>query len=552
MELVARRGGQRVRGHRAHQDADRALDVAPVASDAPASEMQPPALGIGGRHRRELLDGLAERARHRDQLALVGEPPAHDVGQRHGREVEVAEHPAAELQVVRAQAGVALRARAMAVVGAVQPIVGHRPVDVGQLRDGGDVGRDPPVLHRCRLGESGGRARGPPARTISVPPGTKLRSSSAPSDVARVRGDVEGAVVGRVPKLVVGVDDAHVAVDEADLGPSVEDRGPRADGIGRQRVVGVHEGDVIACRLRDAAIGGCDLAGVGLVDVAHGVAIARHDLARAVRRAVVDDDDLELLARMVLGEHAVEAAADEVAVLVGRDDARHARGAHAPVNRRTAAELERTPAQVGLARADDRGDDRVVKEPRDRQPPAAARRRRSDAHERAPLGLRRSPAGLGARGRSARPRLRRRGLRLPRRGRRGLRGHLRNARGRGLQAQPALPGRHRRGDRVRLPPRRHQVRLLLPDGQGRRALSLPLLRGPPRRPPRREHHRDPRPAARGVPLPRAHLAEGPRPRRRADRALRRLAHPRPDWDYMAGPSIVDRVPWDDSSFRLGC
>jgi hypothetical protein len=28
--------------------------------------------------------------------------------------------------------------------------------------------------------------------------------------------------------------------------------------------------------------------------------------------------------------------------------------------------------------------------------------------------------------------------------------------------------------------------------------------------------------------------------------------PRPDWDYMAGPSIVARGPWDDSTFRLAC
>lgn len=28
--------------------------------------------------------------------------------------------------------------------------------------------------------------------------------------------------------------------------------------------------------------------------------------------------------------------------------------------------------------------------------------------------------------------------------------------------------------------------------------------------------------------------------------------PRPDWDYMAGPSIVDRIPWDSSTFRLEC
>ena len=28
--------------------------------------------------------------------------------------------------------------------------------------------------------------------------------------------------------------------------------------------------------------------------------------------------------------------------------------------------------------------------------------------------------------------------------------------------------------------------------------------------------------------------------------------PRPDWDYMTGPSIVGRAPWDDSTFRLEC
>jgi hypothetical protein len=397
MELVARRGGQRVGGHGEDEDADGSLDVALVAGDPPASELQPPALGVGGRRRDELLEGLAERARDGYQLALVGEPPPQHVGQRHGSQIEVAEHPASELEVVGAQAGVAQLVRAVAVVGAVQPIVGHRPVDIGQLRDRRNVGRDPPVLDRGRLGD---RVvdRAVRAADHHRASGHEIALEQRSQNRAGVRWDAVGAVVGRVQDVVVGVDDAHVAVDEADLGASVENRGPRADAIGRQRVVGVHEGDVVASRVGDAAIGGRDLPGVGLVHVAHRVAVARHDLPRTVGRAVVDHDDFELIARMVLTQHAVQAAADEVTVLIGRDDARHARGAHAWVDRPVPCELERAGAQVGPVGADDRGDDRVPQEPRDRQSAAVARRRRPDAHERAHLGLRRSAARLGARG----------------------------------------------------------------------------------------------------------------------------------------------------------
>jgi hypothetical protein len=60
-----------------------------------------------------------------------------------------------------------------------------------------------------------------------------------------------------------------------------------------------------------------------------------HDLDTVVRRAVVDDDDLELLIRLT--ESALEALRKVARVVVGRDEHADQRGRHAAISSRSSA-----------------------------------------------------------------------------------------------------------------------------------------------------------------------------------------------------------------------
>ncbi len=92
---------------------------------------------------------------------------------------------------------------------------------------------------------------------------------------------------------------------------------------GQKNVVGVQKADVFVFRPRRARGEGRGLALVLLVDgddLRRPLRDAVDDLARRVGRAVVDDDDLEQLRGVILGQAAFERRSDEIAVVVVADD----------------------------------------------------------------------------------------------------------------------------------------------------------------------------------------------------------------------------------------
>jgi hypothetical protein len=143
----------------------------------------------------------------------------------------------------------------------------------------------------------------------------------------------------------VYIHDLHVAVDETDLGPGDEDRDLTAELVERPRVVAVEDRDELALRLPERTIHGTDEAAVLLVDDPYTRVVAEavvQNSSCVVGRAVVDDDDVEELRRVILRKRAVEGLADEALVVMRGDDAGHRREGtgHRPCDRTHAARVE--------------------------------------------------------------------------------------------------------------------------------------------------------------------------------------------------------------------
>ena len=113
-----------------------------------------------------------------------------------------------------------------------------------------------------------------------------------------------------------------------------------------------------------------------------------------------------------------------------------------------------------------------------------------------------------------------------------------------------FPGADRPGDRVQLRSGTTEVRALRCSTSPATASLLAHLRPHATATGRcRTSARSPPSRWSEVALPRPHLAEGARRRRRADRAVRRLAHaaPRASTTWTAD-AIVERRPWDCSTY----
>ncbi|MNL19228.1 hypothetical protein D3C87_1404190 [compost metagenome] len=98
----------------------------------------------------------------------------------------------------------------------------------------------------------------------------------------------------------------------------------RRGGVRLQQVVGVEEDHVGRGHAAQRVVVGRDLPAVGLADRLDAVAVAVQDLARAVRRAIVDHHDLHR--RRGLGQRRVNRPAQKPRVVVVADDDGQARG----------------------------------------------------------------------------------------------------------------------------------------------------------------------------------------------------------------------------------
>ena len=114
-----------------------------------------------------------------------------------------------------------------------------------------------------------------------------------------------------------GGDVLEVAGDCADLGV-LEGTDQLGEPLGLDQAVGVDEGEDLAGALGDATVAGVGDAGLRLAEVADRSCL---DLCgRAVGGAVVDDQDLAAVLRVVGGEDRVDAVADRVLPVADGDD----------------------------------------------------------------------------------------------------------------------------------------------------------------------------------------------------------------------------------------
>src|SRR4051812_9517026 len=168
-----------------------------------------------------------------------------------------------------------------------------------------------------------------------------------------------------------GIDDLHVAIDEADLAPGGEHLELPADPVGTHLVVARDDRDEVPARPREAAVHTRHEPLVRLADRADAVAVARDDLGGPVGRAVVDDDDIEPVGRPLLREYRVQRAADEVLELVRQDDAgdkrqvaHDATASGAAVRRAASRTASTTSRQRTAASSPTRGGSRRAQAPR--------------------------------------------------------------------------------------------------------------------------------------------------------------------------------------------
>jgi hypothetical protein len=127
-------------------------------------------------------------------------------------------------------------------------------------------------------------------------------------DVSALAGGVDHGVVG----------DDHVVGGESELGEEV------VEGVGVEPVIGIEDFDVLAVNAGKCGIDAGAVLGVGFVndrdDVWEASLVVLSDVKGGVGRAVIDDNDLEV----VCGEcsDGIEAAREEVLHVVSRDDDR--------------------------------------------------------------------------------------------------------------------------------------------------------------------------------------------------------------------------------------
>jgi hypothetical protein len=95
------------------------------------------------------------------------------------------------------------------------------------------------------------------------------------------------------------------------------DRERPLDRRGVQQVVRVEEDDDVTAALREPPLHRGGVTAIGLLDEADAVPVLPQELERAVRRAVVDHDDLG--PRVALRQRAVDGRADVVPVVVAGD-----------------------------------------------------------------------------------------------------------------------------------------------------------------------------------------------------------------------------------------
>jgi hypothetical protein len=132
--------------------------------------------------------------------------------------------------------------------------------------------------------------------------------------------------------VAVLVDDGHVAVDEADLRPRREHLDAAAQMGRRPDVVAVEDGDDVPAREGEGGVRRGDVAAVALPDDAHATGcggVALGDGGRRVDRAVVDDDHVDAVGRVVPPDRALERVGHEALLVVRRHDGGDARlGGH--------------------------------------------------------------------------------------------------------------------------------------------------------------------------------------------------------------------------------
>ena len=112
--------------------------------------------------------------------------------------------------------------------------------------------------------------------------------------------------------------------DDADLGMRVEVSDNPRKFIGAPRVVSIEKRNDFAACLGNSGVEGGRLAAVGFVDEPDARAGLRNeapdDVARAVGRSVVHDDDFDFARRKVLREDALDGVGDVSLVVVGIDE----------------------------------------------------------------------------------------------------------------------------------------------------------------------------------------------------------------------------------------
>ena len=212
-----------------------------------------------------------------------------------------------------------------------RPRVAHHPALAGELA----LDRRDHLLRGPRLGHVGG----PPAALDHVErEGEVVAHDRVDLDVGLAAGGVDGPVARR-DRGQAGLEgpDGHLVapveallvraplVDEADLAAGIAGAGVREGGhelaerVGLPHGVGVGEGDDLAARGADAGVLGADLPAPRELEHVVGPG-GPGALGRAVGRAVAGDDDLETVGRVVEGPEVLDAAGDDVLLLVGGDD----------------------------------------------------------------------------------------------------------------------------------------------------------------------------------------------------------------------------------------
>ena len=135
-------------------------------------------------------------------------------------------------------------------------------------------------------------------------------------------GDVPQDALLQLP----GVDQHHRSTEHGDGRMLVQPRDLAGKPIGQRNVVGVKPGDVLSARHADRMIGRCRRPLVlshcnANALIAGGRRV--HDPGRAIGRAVVDKNDLDIA--IGLGEQALDSSSDPSRGVIGRHEGAHPR-----------------------------------------------------------------------------------------------------------------------------------------------------------------------------------------------------------------------------------